>query len=107
MIPVFAAICRDKRPDYTDEEVYKAAEQFRIISTEFVKLYPNTLKVLKELREAGKKIYLLSNAQRAFTWQELESTGLVPCFDDIFISSDEGCKKPDKDFSMHLLKTRT
>lgn len=104
VMPVFAAICRDKRPDYTDEEVYKAAEQFRIISTEFVKLYPNTLKVLKELREAGKKIYLLSNAQRAFTWQELESTGLVPYFDDIFISSDEGCKKPDKDFFNALIK---
>lgn len=47
---------------------------------------------------AGKKIYLLSNAQRSFIWQELEQTGLVPYFDGILISSDEGCMKPDPDF---------
>ena len=68
-----------------------------------IKLYPNTLKVLKALKDAGKKVYLLSNAQRVFTWQELTGTGIVDYFDDIFISSDEGCKKPDVAFYKKLI----
>jgi putative hydrolase of the HAD superfamily len=40
----------------------------------------------------------LSNAQRSFTWQELELTGLIKYFDGILISSDEGCMKPDAKF---------
>ncbi len=98
VLPVFAHICRRKKRKYTDEQVYGAAEQFRIISTSFIELYPNTITVLEELRKAGKKIFLLSNAQRAFTWQELVKTGLIHYFDDIFISSDKGCRKPDREF---------
>lgn len=97
-LPVFADICRLKRPDYTDGQVYEAAERFRIISTKYISLYPNTVSVLEGLKKAGKRIFLLSNAQRAYTWQELEKTGLLPYFDDIFISSDMGCRKPDKAF---------
>ena len=61
-------------------------------------LYPDTFACLNGLKKAGKKLYLLSNAQRSFTWQELESTGLIPYFDGILISSDEGCMKPDPQF---------
>ena len=77
---------------------YLAGEKFRKLSTSLLQLYPNTLSVLKALKVANKKIYLLSNAQRVFTYQELEETGILPYFDDIFISSDEGCKKPDTKF---------
>lgn len=55
IIPVFEAICRKHRPDITDEEVWKAGEQFRIITTKMIKLYPNTKKVLTGLKKAGKK----------------------------------------------------
>lgn len=104
IIPVFEAILRSKKPEATDEEVWEAGEQFRIISTSFIELYPNTKKVLESLKAAGKKVYLLSNAQRVFTWQELKSTGILECFDDIFISSDKGCKKPDIEFYKMLIK---
>ena len=103
VLPVFAGICRRKNRKYTDGQVYRAAERFRILSTGFMELYPNTINVLEELRKAGRKIYLLSNAQRVFTWQELVKTGLIYYFDDIFISSDMGCKKPDKAFFDKLI----
>ena len=103
IIPVFAEICRSKKKDATDEEIYSAGEQFRIISTSFIELYPNTKKVLENLKAAGKNVYLLSNAQRVFTWQELESTGIIGYFDDLFISSDKGCKKPAIEFYRMLI----
>lgn len=103
IIPVFAKICRKRVPEYTDEQVWSAAEQFRRITTIYVRPYPNTIKMLDGLKKAGKNVYLLSNAQRAFTWQELVETGLEPYFDDIFISSDCGCKKPDPDFMNMLI----
>ena len=98
ILPVFALICRRRRPEISDDEIWQAGECFRRISTKKIRLYDNSRKVLDGLRAAGKKIYLLSNAQRVFTWQELERTGITDCFDDIFISSDEGCQKPDAAF---------
>lgn len=103
IVPVFALICRRRRPDISDGEIWSAGEQFRKISTEKIGLYENSRKVLDGLRAAGKKIYLLSNAQRVFTWQELEQTGIKDCFDDIFISSDAGCQKPDTAFFKKLI----
>ena len=103
IIPVFDKICRRHRPDISAEEVWDATVQFRITTTKMLKLYKNSRKVLDGLRAAGKKVYLLSNAQRAFTWQELEKTGIVECFDDIMISSDAGCKKPDAAFYRMLM----
>lgn len=82
----------------SDEELLYLCENFRKISLIYMYLYPDTFACLNGLKKAGKKLYLLSNAQRSFTWQELESTGLIPYFDGILISSDEGCMKPDPQF---------
>lgn len=103
ILPVFEKIT-------TPELAWEAGETFRKISTQFVRPYANTFKVLYELKKAGKKIYLLSNAQKVFTMQELINTGLILYFDDIFISSECGCKKPDVEFfkkltDKHGLKT--
>ena len=103
LLPVFTYICRNKKPSVTDEEIWEAGEKFRIFSTSFIKLYDNSKKVLESLKQAGKNVYLLSNAQRIFTWQELEVTGILEYFDDIFISSDYGCKKPDISFYKALI----
>ena len=81
-----------------DDELYYVAENFRRASLQFLALYPDTLACLKGLKEAGKKIYLLSNAQRSYTWQELEISGILPYFDGVLISSDEKCMKPDPAF---------
>lgn len=82
----------------TEEEILFLCENYRRTSLIYLSLFPDTIACLEELKKAGKKIYLLSNAQRSFTWQELEQMGLVPYFDGILISSDEGCMKPDPAF---------
>jgi putative hydrolase of the HAD superfamily len=84
--------------DISDEQIYFLCESFRRISLIYLSLFDDTISCLEGLKTAGKKIYLLSNAQRSFTWQELELTGLIKYFDGILISSDEGCMKPDTKF---------
>ncbi len=95
---VFCDVFAAKGYDLSEEEALFLCESFRRISLIYLCLFPDTISCLEGLKKAGKKIYLLSNAQRSFTWQELEMTGLVSYFDGILISSDEGCMKPDPDF---------
>jgi putative hydrolase of the HAD superfamily len=71
---------------------------FRVLSTEYVRTYPGTADMLCGLREKGKKVYLLSNAQRIFTEYEMHVLGIAKYFDGILISSDYRTKKPDRRF---------
>ncbi len=103
ILQVFEKICKDKNTDILPKEIWSVGEQFRMFSTTYLGLYENTINVLDALKKAGKKIYLLSNAQKVFTWRELECTGILPYFDDVFISSDIGCKKPDPCFFGQLI----
>jgi len=80
------------------------ANIFRALSRKNMRLYDNTLSVLETLKRDGKKIFLLSNAQELFTVPELEMNGLYDFFDDIFISSVKGVKKPQKQFMEMLLE---
>ena len=80
------------------------ANLFRIHSRSYIRLYKNTLNTFKQLKAAGKKVYLLSNAQKIFTNPELEASGLLPYFDAVYISSDYDMKKPEKRFMEILLK---
>lgn len=79
------------------------AEFFRIMSTRYIKLYDGAAQLIDELHKQGKKVYLLTNAQRSFTVPELRSLGILDSFDGIVISSDEGCAKPDRQFFNVLL----
>ena len=78
---------------------------FRSISRQMIDVYPGVKETLQELRNRGKGIYLLSNAQSDFTIPEINMLGLSTYFDDIFISSELGYKKPSKEFFEELLKT--
>lgn len=95
---VFQEVFAANGYEISDEQTTCLCESFRRISLIRLCLFPDTITCLECLKKAGKKIYLLSNAQRSFTWQELELTGLIPYFDGILISSDEGCMKPDPEF---------
>ena len=95
---VFREVFEAKGYQISDEEIVRLCEKFRSISLIYMSLFQDTLACLEGLKKAGKKIFLLSNAQRSFTWMELDQTGLVPYFDGILISSDEGCMKPDPEF---------
>ena len=71
---------------------------FRETSRDKFGLYKGVLDTFSLLKKRGKKIYLLSNAQRMFTEKELKDTLIDEEFDDIFISSDKLIKKPQKEF---------
>ncbi len=86
-----------------DESLVAAtASYFRSVSREYIRLYDGIKDLLTELKKHG-KVYLLTNAQRSFTWEELEILGIRDIFDAIVISSDEECCKPDKHFYQAII----
>ncbi len=90
----------------SDEEcawIRETALQFRERSRDRLAVYPGAAELLKTLRENGKRVALLSNAQSCFTLPELEQCGLADAFDDIRISSDHGMKKPEPRFLAGLM----
>lgn len=99
---VFKKLYTQKGAKATKSQVLFTAKAFRCFSTEFVRLYDGIIDLLDSLKENGKKIYLLSNAQRCFTENELNMLGLTPYFDGICISSDEDCSKPDRNYYQTL-----
>lgn len=101
---VFYQLFAAKGVDADNALVLETCRFFRDTSTEYIKLYPWSLPILKKLKEEGKGIYLLSNAQRSFTEHELDSLGLTEYFDVIMISSDCGVKKPNLMFFKMLMK---
>ena len=55
------------------------------------------------MRDHGRKVYLLSNAQTIFTRPELRALGLEELFDGTLLSAEAGRKKPDSLFYRALL----
>lgn len=101
---VFRALYELKGYTPTVEEVEFTARMFRCVSTEYIRLYDGVIDFLDALKKKGKKIYLLSNAQRSFTVPELKMMGLYDYFDGILISSDECVSKPSFEFFDALFK---
>lgn len=99
---VFYDLCSRKKAWITREFSDSFGRYFRKISTAYIRVYDGVYDMLKELRESGTKVWLLSNAQAIFTMPELETLDLVKCFDGIAISSDAGFKKPDAAFAKYL-----
>lgn len=95
---VFAELFKDKGITPSRELAVHAGQFFRVTATDYVRVYSGTEQMLAFLREQGKKIYLLSNAQRIFTAHEMNVLGITKFFDGILISSDYKTKKPDKRF---------
>ncbi len=81
-----------------------AAQLFRILSMEYIRLYPEVTDALAHLRAKGYRLWLLSNAQQVFTAYELRHLGLGPQFDGVYLSSDYGCRKPDGRFFRALIE---
>ena len=82
----------------------QAAQVFRVTATEYLRLYDGVLEALDALKARGYRLWLLSNAQRAFTAYELRSLGLGRQFDGVYLSSDYQCRKPDLRFFRALLE---
>lgn len=101
---VFQELFHKKEVDADLTLAIHAGQFFRILSTDYIRLYPGVCELLSRLKDAGKKIYLLSNAQRIFTEYEMHTLGIVHYFDDIFISSEYGIKKPESRFFRLLIE---
>ena len=102
---VMAALFRAKGVDENADALgFQAAQLFRTSSIEYVRLYPHVLESLAKLREKGYRLWLLSNAQEAFTRYELRHLGLLDAFDGVYISSCFGYRKPDVRFFQALLE---
>lgn len=82
----------------------QVAQLFRILSIDYIRLYPNVPEALSTLRNNGYRLWLLSNAQRIFTEYELRHLELDKHFDGIYLSSDYTCRKPDIRFFKALLE---
>ncbi len=101
---VFQKLLRERGVEAGLDVVEDIGWAFRRRSTHLLRLYPGALELLEALRRAGKKVWLLTNAQRIFTRPELKQLGLTDCFDGIYISSERGCRKPDPAFYRMLLE---
>lgn len=95
---VFRELFTLKGVDADDALAIHAGQFFRVLSTDYVKLYPGTEEMLKDLKSKGKNIYLLSNAQRIFTEYEMHVLDIFKMFNVVYISSDYQTRKPDKRF---------
>lgn len=100
---VFAELYQKKGKKVTDAQIRTTAEVFRQTSMRKLKLFEGVLALFQRLKQQGKKIYLLSNAQVLFTEPELRYLNLEPWLDGILLSSDAGYKKPSKTFYQMLL----
>ncbi len=99
---VFYDMCRKKRASISRSQSDAIGRKFRELSTDYIRIYDDTIEVLTSLKAHNKKIWLLSNAQELFTIPELEKLGLAEYFDGIAISSVAGIKKPDAGFAEYL-----
>lgn len=95
---VFKKLFDEKGIKATKAEVLNIASSFRCFSTVYIKLYDGVIDLLDTLKQKGKNIYLLSNAQRSFIANEIHMLGLDKYFDGVVISSDEECSKPDVNY---------
>lgn len=102
---VFAELFAAKGIPVEREFAVYTGQFFRVLTTEYVRLYKGTRRMLEQFCEAGKKVYLLSNAQRIFTEYEMRKLDLIKYFDGILISSDYKTKKPDRRFFDALIAT--
>lgn len=82
----------------TSRQAAEALCLMRSASVEKMEVFAGVPGLLAQLRAGGAKLYLLTNAQHAFTYKEIEMCGLAHTFDGIAVSSEYGVRKPDPAF---------
>lgn len=95
---VFAELFQQKGVNCDAQLVKSIAITFRTLSRSKLCVYEGVHETLQTLKDRGKGVYLLSNAQTDFTRPEITMMGLEPYFDGILISSEAGYKKPAPEF---------
>lgn len=98
IVEVFQQLFANKGKKASRSLATHLAQVFRAYSTRYIRLYDGVIEVLQQLKRAKKKVYLLTNAQKVFTVEEIKKLGIKKYFNGILYSSDYGCKKPDVKF---------
>lgn len=98
VIEAFKAMAKKKFVIITHEQARTLAQLMRTLSIEYIFPYSGVESTLKSLKERGKRLYILSNAQECFTQNELEKLDLFKYFDGVVYSSDYGVAKPSTAF---------
>lgn len=93
-LPAYRALFKDCWVDATNDDARDVAWTFRRASTQKLRLFDGARELLDTLRDEGRQVVLVSNAQSCYTRPELELLGLDDAFDHVLISSDEGARKP-------------
>lgn len=101
---VFKRLFAYKGIEAKEELIEQTAKLFRLLSLNYIRLYPGALDLLENLKAKGKKVYMLSNGQRCYTVPELKYLGIHDYFDGLYSSSDIEICKPDPAFFQHLIK---
>lgn len=100
---VFRQLYTEKGVQPDQSLVCCSGQFFRVLSTDYIRLYDGVRGMLQRLKEKGRRIYLLSNAQKLFTEYELRLLDISRYFDGIALSSEQGIKKPDARFYRQLM----
>ena len=95
VVEVFRHIFENKGKKAGKSLATHLAQEFRAFTTEYIRVYAGVTETLAKLKKAGKKLYIVSNAQSCYTKQELTKLGLRKYFSGIVYSSDQKCAKPD------------
>ncbi len=95
---MFDDLFKEKGVEVSMDIIRTIGQTFRVISTKFLCLYDGVTDLLESIHTAGRKVYLLSNAQEMFTRHEMIALGIYDKFDGIVFSSDEGLCKPEEKF---------
>lgn len=104
LLQIFSRLYADKGIAVEEMLLRDTARRFRKASTKYIRLYDGVIELLEGLKAAGKKIYLLSNAQESFTIPEMDELGIIDRFDGIMLSSEERVSKPQKQFFEKLIR---
>lgn len=102
IIPVYKEQFAKYGNNLDDEQIKALAYAFRVASINHIRLFDGVMEYLEKLKKNGKKIYILSNAQRSYTYPEIEMFGFDKIMDDIFISSDDYYMKPESKYFERL-----
>lgn len=103
ILKVFKNLFKNKNIESSRNIALEMARFFRVISLDYVRLYPGAIELLEYLKTEKYKIYLLSNAQESFAFDEMDFTEISKYFNSIYISSGYKIAKPDESFYRILL----
>ncbi len=83
----------------------KMNDHYLEIMPEQKELVHGAIEVLEYLKQKQYKLYVITNGFKEVQRRKLQSSGLAPYFDKVFISEEIKCPKPGKGIFEHAIKS--